>query len=608
MKQKKKNIAVGAFFRLLFPTSLWTRQFFWAWIGCFATVIAFDILWCAQTTFRAFGFIGTYVNAATMATLLAMPVVIIRRPWLQMLVLALVDVLMLANLMYCLTYFNSIPAASYLLAGQVLDFHSSITDSWRWVYITLPVIAIATLFFINPNRDEPKPRWIPYIVTLVVMCLFSALTVLCAGGLTSHVAKLKGQCYYAATPVVIYTIPGTLVAELTAHDALPTNEERTAVAGWNRDHMALSAGMHSTVRELPDSLRRDNLVVIFCESLESWPVGAQLEGKELTPSLNKAMADTANTWYASHVLSQVGPGRSIDGQLLMLAGMYPTRDVVYSMKYPFNTFFALPAAMKQQGATTYLFSGDKPGTWNQALIARAFGIDNLDMADSWDNSQRIGHPARLSDASFIEQTIAKMKRDDVWAHNEKAYVQLVTYSGHSPFKIPQEHRTISFSGSYPEKLTDYLTAVHYTDQALGRMLDYLRSRPDWDRTMVVIVGDHEGLASWRHEIRNSVDGRRLVDPVGYVPMIVLNSPVNGVRTDVMGQADVYTTLLDLMGLPYQWRGMGFSAFAPESPKFAFDFNGNMHGTPSPDTLPGLKEHVASAQQVSDIIVRHNLMK
>ena len=98
MKQKKKNIAVGAFFRLLFPTSLWTRQFFWAWIGCFATVIAFDILWCAQTTFRAFGFIGTYVNAATMATLLAMPVVIIRRPWLQMLVLALVDVLMLANL------------------------------------------------------------------------------------------------------------------------------------------------------------------------------------------------------------------------------------------------------------------------------------------------------------------------------------------------------------------------------------------------------------------------------------------------------------------------------------------------------------------------------
>lgn len=63
-----------------------------------------------------------------------------------------------------------------------------------------------------------------------------------------------------------------------------------------------------------------------------------------------------------------------------------------------------------------------------------------------------------------------------------------------------------------------------------------------------------------------------------------------------------------MGLPYQWRGMGFSAFAPESPKFAFDFNGNMHGTPSPDTLPGLKKHVASAQQVSDIIVRHNLMK
>jgi len=100
-----------------------------------------------------------------------------------------------------------------------------------------------------------------------------------------------------------------------------------------------------------------------------------------------------------------------------------------------------------------------------------------------------------------------MQRGEIWPEGEKAYVQIVTYTGHNPFKIPEKFKTISFSGNYPEKLTDYLTTVHYTDQALGRLLDYLKSRPDWHRTMVVIVGDHEALASWRHEMRNSIEGR-----------------------------------------------------------------------------------------------------
>lgn len=609
MAYKKKNIAFGAFFRLLFPESLWTRRFTVVWLCCLATVLAFDVLWCSQTTFRGLGMAGTWVNALTLSTLMALPVVLTRRIWPQIAVMALVDLLLIANLMYCRTYFNSIPPESYLLVGQVMDFRESIYDSWSWLYAILPAIT-AVVLFVTPSRgsDEQKPRLIPYAVTLLVFGLLSCLTALASGGLRAHVAKLKGECYYATTPPVVYTVFGTLAAELSMHDAGLTFAEQEAVAAWSKDHMRYSGMMHSLLpAERPDSLQRDNLVVIFCESLESWPVGATLEGKELTPELNKAMSDTATTWYAPYVLSQVGNGRSIDGQLLMLAGMYPTRDVVYSMKYADNRFHALPDAMRRQGATTYLFSGDKPSTWNQGLIARAFGIDRQEMADSWDNSERIGHPARLSDASLMEQTVAKMQRGDVWPEGEKAYVQLVTYSCHNPFRIPDDHRTISFSGKYPEKLTDYLTAVHYTDRALGRLLDYIRSRSDADRTMIVIVGDHEALASWRHELRDDAEGRRLVASAGYIPLIVLNAPVHGVRSDVMGQADVYTTVLDMMGLPYRWRGMGFSALAPESPRFAFDFNGNMQGdaTGAPE---GLSRHVSDAARTSDIMIRHNLVK
>lgn len=604
-RYKKKNIALGAFGRLLFNEGLWTKRFALSWTGCLLTVLVFDLLWCGQTTFRALGFVSTYINALTLATLMALPSVATRKLWPQIALMTIVDLMMIANLMYCRTYFNSIPPASYLLVGQVFDFHTSIADSWSWRYLTLPLITMLTLLFSFSGRDVRKPVWGPYLITLFLLAVCSTVAALFNGGMVSHVERLKSECYYATTPPVVYTLFGTLASELSVTERAITPAERESVAQWSRDHMRFQSQMRPA-KAVTDSLRRDNLVVVICESLESWPVGATLEGKELTPHLNAAMADTATTWYAPHVLSQVGNGCSIDGQLLMLAGMYPMRNDVFSMKYPDAKYFALPDAMKEQGAKTYLLCGDKPSTWNQGLVANSFGITHQEMADSWDNSERIGHPKRLSDASLMEQTVAKMERGEVWPAGEKAYVQIVTYTGHNPFKIPEKLRTITLSGDRHAKINDYLTAVNYTDQAIGQLLAYLKGRPDWDRTMVVIVGDHEALASWRHEMRNSAEGRDLVSPAGYVPMIVLNSPIGGYHTEVMGQADVYTTLLDLMDLPYSWRGMGFSALSPDSPHFAFDYQGTMQGSAA-EAIPGLREHVASAPQTSDLMIRHQLL-
>ncbi len=604
---KKKNIVIGAVGRLIVPEALWTRQFVVAWLGCLFTVLAFDVLWCAQTTFRALGFAGTYINAMSLATLLALPTVCCRRSWPQIAVMLLVDLLLIANLMYCRTYFNAIPLSSYLLVGNVMDFTSSIADSFSWVYLLLPGIAVATYLILSPRDEDRRPNFVFYLLTLAVLSLASALAAWFSGGLGKHVAALKGECYYATTPPVVYTVFGNLMAEAMEHSDVITPAQRQQVAEWNNRHMKYMRMLGKPSVASRDSLSlRDNLVVIFCESLESWPIGKKVEGKELTPSINRALRDTASTWYAPNVLSQVGNGRSIDGQLLTLTGMYPMRDFVYSMKFADNRYFALPKAMKERGAKTYLLSGDKPSTWNQGLVARAFGIDHTEMNDTWDNSERIGHPRRLSDSSFFLQSIAKMQRGDVWPEGESAYVQLVTYTGHNPFRIPEELQTIALEGDYPAKLRDYMTAVHYSDQALGRFLHYLRTRSDWNRTMVVIVGDHEALASWRHELCTDARGAGLVATQGYVPLIILNAPVPGRREAVMGQADIYTTLLDQMGLPYAWRGMGFSAIAPDSPAFAFDYQGKIIGDPA-GAPAGLVDHIDKARGVSDVIIKFNLL-
>ena len=108
-------------------------------------------------------------------------------------------------------------------------------------------------------------------------------------------------------------------------------------------------------RALTDSIAvRDNLVIILCESLESWVIDRKVDGVEITPVLDSLIADTASTLYAPNVLTQVAAGRSIDCQLLVNAGMLPMQSSVYSMRYPQNRYYTLNRALAEKKRSTLL--------------------------------------------------------------------------------------------------------------------------------------------------------------------------------------------------------------------------------------------------------------
>lgn len=589
----------------MLPEALWTRRFIVAWLGCFVTVLAFDVLWSIQTLMWGMLHVGTYVNAMLLATVLALPAVCSRRQWPQLVVLLLADAALIANLMYCRTFFDAIPPQGYGHIAAQLDFTSVMFDTFSWLYLVLPVIAVVTFLLMNPGEDsdEPRPNAVFYLCTLGMLALVSAVIAMFSGGMSHHIAQIRRGFASSAVPV-IYTVPGTLVADATAVQPDITGEQRDFVARWGREHV----GFRNAMGEPADTLvRRDNLVVVLWNSLESWPIGIKVEGKELTPNLNRALLDsTLTTFYAPRVLAQTGVGRSIDGQLLMLAGMYPMADGSFSVRHADNHFHTLPDAMKRNGAKTYLLSGSEPWMWNVARVAKSFGIDHLVMRDSWNNSETIGGKI-LSDNSFISQSVARMQRGEVWPEGESAYVQLMTHSTRAPFKIPEELQTIALSEGYPPRLLDYMTAVHYTDQAVGRLLDYLRQRSDWDRTMVVIVGDRGALSLWRSALRSDAAGAKLVSSEEYVPLLIINAPVGGYRKAVMGQVDVYPTLLDQMGLDADWRGMGFTALGQQSPAFAVTSGGRIVGNTS-GTPAGLPAHIDGAREASDLTLRYDLLE
>jgi phosphoglycerol transferase MdoB-like AlkP superfamily enzyme len=570
------------------------------WATAFASILTFTLLWCYDTTFRAMSIMAYYPNNILLALLLCVPTMLTRRRWVQLAVLLAFDTLLEANLMYCRTYFNAIPAESYLLAGNLKDFTASVVDSLRLRDILLPLVTLAgyAVSIVVTPKSVKRPTWRCYGAAVALLAVVAWLVSLVNGGCRAHIQKLSDSCYQSTCVAPVYTVFGYIIYDAISGNRPVSQHDVDRVEAWLADNNRLSGGVATQ--------KPRNIVVVFCESFESWPINCRVDGKELTPFLNSVVADTT-TLYVPNVATQVGSGRSIDAQLLILAGMYPMANNVYSVKAPFSTYFTLPKAVKQHGGKTWLLTCDKPHVWNQNLVAKAFGIDNYYHDDAWVNDQPIGVTKCLSDRHFAEQIIERMKSGEIWREGDYAFVMAVTYSGHAPFVLPDEIKRISFdSGKYTETLSNYMSDVNYTDSALQTLVEYLRTRSDWDNTSVVIVGDHEGLANHRNGITANKNCN-FVSRGQFTPLIVINSPVAGHVDKTVGQVDIYPTLLQLFGLgDYKWQGMGRSILDDAHPGIAVNYSHRIIGNDDNHATTQQQDALREAQQISDLIIRHNL--
>ena len=581
---------------------LWDKTAIIFAVGIFLTFVAFDVIWCMDTTFASFSFFETYATKIIATLALAGVYALTRCRWAQIVVMALLDVLLVANLMYFRTYYSAIPASSYLEAGNLADFKASVTDSLRWADIVLPLITIATAvmaFRYKTTKRQPLTavlKW--WAAPLAGFALLLTGVNLCKGGFHKSLRSVRQSAYLCSADAPIFSVFGCIVYEITDAAEPITPEKQAEIERW-----LASQPKHQPADSVTE--KRSNLLIVFAESLESWVLEKKVDGKEITPCLNRLLKEKS-TLYAPNVLTQVKGGRSIDAQLMICSGLLPLMSGTYSSLYYDNTFYTLQKAMRGlKHSRSYLLTIDKVSTWNQGAVARSFGTDTIISYHDFKMTEAFGTHKRIGDASFFQQCREKIERGEVWKPGESVYMQFVTYSGHAPFKLPDHLRTITLPASIPEKAADYMTTAHYTDKAIGDFVAYLKTLPQYKETIVVIVGDHEGLASYRQELVGNPACRGLVSDKQLTPFIVLNSPV-GMRYDkFMGQIDIYPTLLNLMQLDaYRWHGLGQSILDPRKQGVAVGSVMNVEGTGSDKEVERLKE----AHTVSDYILRYDWLK
>ena len=267
--------------------------------------------------------------------------------------------------------------------------------------------------------------------------------------------------------------------------------------------------------------------------------------------------------------------------------------------------------LKIGGGESVIFTVDKPITWNFGVVASSFGYNKVYDRSFWTLDEEVGNPPKLSDGSFFRQSAERLP--EIWKTGVPTMLTLVSYSGHNPFKLPDNLKDPDFDlsklGLHPT-LENFATMAHYTDSQLPTIINYLRSRDDWSNTLVVITGDHEGLAGQREDIRKSSPlAAEIVDSRQMTPFIVLNSPLPGHVEKVIGQVDMYPTILSLLGMQdYEWQGVGQNLFSPASVPAAISSMTRQVEGDTTGVEPTRLRHWQQAREISDLIIRNDYFK
>lgn len=576
-----------------------------------AKFVWFNLHWCMLSTFTPFSKIEMFLFTIVVSLVLLLPLICSRAIKTTFGIFILLDCLFVSNLMYFRTYFTAIPLESYLLISNLSEFTASVWDSFKLddLFFPLSTIAVALLWRFKVkwkldkyDRSNFKPGYVfrHYISLVILVSLIPAVRIWSQNGFKAAYEELQ-DAYLHTCNIPMYTIFGSLYYDYVSSNVVYTPEIKDRIDYW----LANKTDCKSV---LPEDYTRDNCIIILAESLESWVLEKTVEGQEITPNLNRMLNDSA-VIYAPHVLSQVKGGRSIDAQLLINSGLLPINSGAYSIKCPESYYPSLIKAFKEKhkGAEAYSLTIDKPMVWNQCVIAPVLGYDSLVSKKCFIQEEPVGSRKQVGDRAFLRQCLEKIEKNEVWDDSGHTILQCITYSGHNPFILPDSLKKISFSSDVPEVLNNYMTMANYTDRAIGEFVSKIRADRRFDNTLIMIMGDHEALGTQRKELCSDPVGKDIISDKSFVPLIILNAPVSLYYGKVMGQVDVYPTLLDLLGLnDYWWKGIGESIFSPQKPDFDIDPQLNIVG----DANNASDEEIRMAKkawEISDLIIRYDYL-
>lgn len=436
------------------------------------------------------------------------------------------------------------PAADTLTVNSSPARNSSINKSLitrkcnghvlRW-NLRLPLIAVclfgAAIGARGTVREGPPLRWGDAFVTDSPFANQLALNGLMtlANAATHHWSSSRDSIWQGKL--------STDLALESVRDMLLTSEDHPV----DSDQAAVRRVLHPNAA---GALPIRNVVIILMESFAGRYVGALGSDDGITPYFDQlaeqGLLFTNGFSNGTH---------THQGMFATMACFPNLPGFEYLMQQPegLNQFSGLPQLLSVQGFDNmYVYNGDFAWDNQQGFFANQ-GMTRFIGRSDFVNPAFSDPTWGVSDQDMFDRALEEMTNRD---SDLPYYALLQTLSNHTPYALPDPLPIEQVTGH--GALDDHLTAMRYSDWALGRFFAEARNLPNFDETLFVILGDH-GFSN--PEQLTDIDLNRF-----HVPILFIGPGVQelfGRRNNITAtQVDVVPTIMGRFGKPVQHQCWG----------------------------------------------------
>ncbi|MED1003498.1 LTA synthase family protein [Bacillus mobilis] len=229
-----------------------------------------------------------------------------------------------------------------------------------------------------------------------------------------------------------------------------------------------------------------NVIVVTLESLQTFLIGASVNGQEVTPFLNQFINES---YYFDNFFHQTGQGKTSDSEFLIDTSLYPLNRGAVFFTHGNNDYTATPEILRQQGYYTSVFHANNATFWNRNIMYSALGYDRyyneLDYKITPETNLNWG----LKDIEYFDQSVDILKTVD-----QPFYARFLTLTNHYPFTYDEDTKFIEPYNSGNGVFDRYIVTARYLDESIKKFIERLKAEGMYNDSIIVLYGDHYGIS------------------------------------------------------------------------------------------------------------------
>lgn len=360
-------------------------------------------------------------------------------------------------------------------------------------FIDLIIILILCIFKKIKLQKQAKNNYIVSIIYAIAMLI---LTLTLA---SIWITEARWHQYNKVQQVQTASIYGYHFIDLSNNLNMKKNVKYKTKESMLKDYEELKTKYdenYLSKYNFAEIAKDKNVIVLQLESVQNFVVNKKINGREITPNLNKFLKE--NIEFTN--MQNQSYSSTADSEYSVMNSVYPLENGMSFAQYASNDYSDIYEMFKNAGYTTTYIHGNVGSFWNRASVYSRLKIDNLIFDNVFpENTERI------NDYISDEQVYRKIV-DDIKNYDNKFFVNIVASSSHIAFDLPgiqnkDEKVKIDVGEKYRGTLFgNYLEAVNYADYAFGIFIDELKKSDLYNDTVILVYGDHAGLQMYNLEM------------------------------------------------------------------------------------------------------------